>query len=246
MKNRIFILILNIIPISSLCYPQLADSKPDTTFMLNHDMKGIAKPKDMLQRNCTDCHKGDMNVRMYLMAISDTNQSGDKITHSWLTYTTNDSLKEIQILAQGINRLNDTVPLRKVMLLVLARKYFGWMPVITEPIFTDDFGKVVYKSKGELDGDDEGNVKLLIKLVDVRSYPNAKIRLNKKWGITDLHKSKSEGGNISLWHNQLFIVLSIIFVLGIIITSFLLISVIHMTSRIKREAYQQQNSKQKK
>lgn len=234
MKHIFLILIFKVMLILPLCSNQVVDSKRDTAFMLNHDMKGIEKPKDMLQRTCTDCHLGDMNVRMYLMAISDTIKSGDRMTHSWLTCITNDSLREIQIRAQGIHSFKDTVPLKKVMLLVLVRRYFGWMPVNKEPIFTDDFGMAGYRFPDSIKGDTKGNLKLLIRLVDVKSYPNAKIRINKKWGITDNHKVISKTRTTSLWHNPLFRWISILFVFGATIICFLLISMIHLILRIKR------------
>jgi hypothetical protein len=173
------------------------------------------KPSDMLSRNCSDCHVGNIfPSMMYYMLLSDTLQAKDKIIHSWLTCETNDTLREIHVQAWYINGSNDTLPVKKAMVLVMIKRYFGYMHVHQEPFLTDESGMVTIPFPGSMVGDTTGSLKLLIRLADQTSYPNAKLRISKLWAEPISSDVYSERVSIfpGITHLNLFI--PVVFGLG--------------------------------
>lgn len=155
----------------------------DDCRLLKSDKEGVEKPVNMLQQNCQECHTSIISYykKFDLYAI-DTIKSNDKFVHTWIICLKNDSLQEIQILAKGINRNNDTLPVKKAIVLVAVQRYFGWMPVNRQPLLTDDHGLVSCQLPADIKGDSTGRFRILIKLINEKSYPNGKLKMNLSWG----------------------------------------------------------------
>lgn len=239
-------LILSIVlvlpPLPGHCQGSDQDTVQNQKMMLTSDhnvvlMPGVTsmdKPVDMLKRKCMDCHLGDMNIAMYLMVINDTIKSKDKMTNAWLTLTIIDSLKEIFIKAEGINSYRDTLPIKKALVLVTVNRYFGWMPVHSQLYLTNDSGITTFSFPEGIRGDTTGALKLLIKLFDTRRYPNAKIRINKRWGVPASNIYFSSTINRYMKDSHLFRWISIIYFLGTVIICILLISTFRLILKIRK------------
>jgi hypothetical protein len=193
------------------------DNYADTVhhLILQSGTTTAGKPADMFSRNCSDCHVGNIFPSiMYYMLLSDTLQAKDKIIHSWLTCETNDTSKELHVRAWYINGSNDTLPVKKAMVLVMVKRFFGYMPVRQEPYLTDESGMVTIPFPGGVVGDTTGSLRLLIRLADQTSYPNAKLRINKNWAApvsSDIYAGKIR---IFPGFNHLRLLISIVFSLG--------------------------------
>lgn len=185
------------------------------TMILQPGLSADGKPVDMLSRNCSDCHVGNIFPSvMYYMLLSDTLHAKDKIIHSWLTCETTDTLKELHICAWCINGSNDTLPVKKALVLVMVKRYFGYMPVHQELFLTNDSGMVTIPFTGGVMGDTTGSLRLLIRLADQTSYPNAKLRINKNWAkplSSDIYSGRVR---IFPGFNNLRLLISIVFSLG--------------------------------
>jgi hypothetical protein len=194
--------------------------------ILNPGLTAGKKPGDMLQRNCSDCHAGNIYSAYLYRLLLDTIKSKEKMIHSWLSCTANDSLKEIDIRARGINNFNDTLPAKNAMGLVYVQRYFGRELISSEPFFTNDSGMAKFLVPEGITGDTTGYVRLIIKLADEKSYPNARLKIRRKWGKTiakaeplDSVKIFSGGNILPQWISIFFTgsVLTVCIIIGYIL-----------------------------
>jgi hypothetical protein len=236
-KNIILILILfNLLNLPVLSEQNMV-SDEDTihSVILKPGTTVTEKPEDMFKRNCSDCHVGNIIYSlMYSILLNDTIQSKEKMIHSWLTCATNDSLKEIQVRAEYINSFNDTLPIKKAMVLVMVKRYFGWMSVHSQPFLTGDSGIAIFRFPDGVIGDTAGFLRLLIRLADQTSCPNAKLKINKNWATPISKELFSNTGKTFLGFNPLYPLISVVFILGTLTICIFLGYILFLIMKIKK------------
>lgn len=191
------------------------------------------KPEDMLQRNCSDCHAAEMYSSYLYSLLLDTITSKEKMIHSWLSCTTYDSLREIQIQARGINNFTDTLPAKKAMGLAYVQRYFGWELISLKPFFTDDSGRAVFQVPAGIRGDSSGFIRMMIKLADEKAYPNAKIKIRRKWGEINKTEDPLNSENYHLnRRNILYREIRIFYSTGVAVIMLILAYVFYLIGKI--------------
>jgi len=203
--------------------------------ILKSGTEGIKKPQDMLQRNCTECHTSVISYydKFDLQGI-DTLKPGEKFTHTWLTYTREESSKGIHISASGINVNNDTMPVKNALVLAVVQRYFGWMLVNPKPLFTDESGNLSFIIPDNIKGDSTGRFKLLIKLADERRYPNGKLKINLYWGESLNQITYSDSGRITAVIEPPYRWLSVTSILISVTTCILIGYIFYLIYKIKK------------
>lgn len=75
------------------------------------------------------------------------------------------------------------LPIEDLELYIYAERTFGLLPIGDAINFTDDQGIIEIEFPGDLPGDTEGNVNLVIKLMESDTYNDLTLKRTVNWGV---------------------------------------------------------------
>jgi len=96
-----------------------------------------------------------------------------------LSFTDNNDLKSIT--AAAINK--DNLPVEDLELFFYVQRTFSLLPIGDYFNSTDENGLAVVEFPGDLPGDKEGNVVIIVQVKESDVYNDLSIETTKKWGI---------------------------------------------------------------
>lgn len=149
-----------------------------------------------------------------------------------LTFSEEEEVNTIKALATDLEGL----PIEELDLYFYVQRTFSLLPIGDTFNTTDENGEVEVVFPNDLPADEEGNVKIIVKIFESDLYNDLSVEVTKKWGIpTEIDHS---GEKRSLWAAAANAPLSLIFLtLGIIFAIWFvncyIMYVLYQISRIK-------------
>jgi len=150
-----------------------------------------------------------------------------------LSFTEENDTKTIKAIATDEAGL----PIEELDLYFYVSRTFSLLPIGDAFNTTDENGEVVVKFPKDLPGDSEGNVIIVVKIIDSDLYNNLEIKTTKNWGIP-IEKIDYSVEKRSLWAAAANAPISLVFIVsGLILTIWsvicYIIFILFKISRIK-------------
>ncbi len=98
-------------------------------------------------------------------------------------YIIEDSIKQIYVNVTETDSTGNTIPQEDVQIKFLVERPLSPLPVGDEYNTTDEEGNVSMEFPDDLPGDTEGNLKILVRIVENEKYGSVEVSKIIKWGI---------------------------------------------------------------
>jgi 5-hydroxyisourate hydrolase-like protein (transthyretin family) len=106
-------------------------------------------------------------------------------------YLIEDSVKQVYVHVSQTDSLGNAVPQKGVEIKVLVKRPLSPLPISDEYNTTDKEGNVMMAFPDDLPGDKDGNLKILVRIVEDEKFGTVEISEIKKWGVPTFISDKT-------------------------------------------------------